>query len=119
MKTRTLIRTSVGLFAGGLFAAATLAGPGPQYWQQMEKIRAENAVKRKAEPSAVNCAGCKTTPIWSVNDRGPASKGAPGGRVVGSTHTCTGCTGSVVTENGKTKNGMTHAAACGSMQCCK
>jgi hypothetical protein len=121
MRTSTLTRTSLGIFASGLFVAAALAGPGPQYWQQMEKTRAENAGKRKAAaPTAVEtCEGCKTTPIWVVNDRGPAGKGAPGSRVAGYAHSCVSCAGSVVTENGKAKDGMTRAAACETMRCCK
>jgi hypothetical protein len=34
MKTRTLIRNSVGVLASGLFATAALAGPGPENWNQ-------------------------------------------------------------------------------------
>jgi hypothetical protein len=121
MKTRTLIRTSVGLFASGVFAAAVSAGPSPQYWHQMERIRAENAAKQKTDaPSkVVKCEGCNTNPIWTANDRTPAGKGAPGARVVGYTHSCARCTGAVVTEKGKAKDGMTRAAACEAMQCCK
>lgn len=120
MKTRTLIHTSIGIFATGVFAVAAFAGPGPQYWRQMEKARTENAAKEKANPPAANatCADCKTTPIWAPGDRGPAGKG-PLHRVIGTSHACAGCAGKIATENGKTKSDMTYRSDCAKLACCK
>ena len=119
MKTRTLIRTSLGILAGGFFAAAALAGPGPQYWNKTALKPADKPapVKMDEHPTG-KCDGCKTTPNWVVGDRGPAGKGV-GLRVAGYSHSCTGCVGKIVTENGKTKGDMKHAPGCATLICCK
>lgn len=126
MKTRSLIRTAAATLVSGFVAAATLAGPGPQYWQQTEKVRAEHVAKHKAEAPAKpaqhptnRCESCRTTPLWAANDRGPAGKGIPGTRVSGYSHSCSGCVGTNVTEYGKTKSEMKHAATCVTLGCCK
>lgn len=120
MKTRTLIRTSVGILASGLFAAAALAGPGPQYWNKSTPKPAEKPalVKMEEHPTG-KCDGCKTTRVWSINDRGPAGKGVPGARVSGNSHSCTGCMGKNAMENGKTKTDMKHSDGCAKLVCCK
>lgn len=116
MKTRI----SLTLLASSLLAAAALAGPGPQYWNKSAPAKlAEKptAVKMDEHPTG-KCDGCKTTPIWVISDRGPAGKGVPGVRLTGYAHSCTGCTGRTVTENGKVKPAMTHAAGCAKLACC-
>ncbi len=119
MKTRTLIRTSFGIIASGLLAAAALAGPGPQYWNKTTSKPAEKPapVKMDEHPTG-KCDGCKTTPIWVNGDRGPAGKGV-GLRVAGYSHSCKGCVGTLTTENGKTKADMKHAEGCAKLVCCR
>jgi hypothetical protein len=123
MKTtpRTLVQTSAGMLVAAIFAAAAVAGPGPQYWQQMDSFRTDKAAKQKTEPrpAAAKCEGCKSTPIWVANDRAPAGKGAPSVRAGGSEHSCSRCAGNVATQSGKVKDGMTRAAPCTAMACCK
>jgi hypothetical protein len=124
MKTRYLLTTSVAILASGLFTAATLAGPGPQYWNMMEKIRAENAAKARtpvtmeSHPSGT-CDGCKTSPIVVTSDRGPAGKGIYNSKIVGQRHTCTGCAGTITTEKGNPKTSMIYATGCATLACCK
>ena len=119
--TRTLMRTSLGLFTSGLFAAAALAGPPPQFWNRpAAKPAAQVDAPAKVEtPAPAKCDGCERTPIWVSNDRSPAGKGAPAARVVGSKHSCSRCTGVTTAQNGKVKNNMTHAAGCAALLCCK
>jgi hypothetical protein len=120
MKTRTLIRLSVGIVASGLFVAAALAGPGPQYWAKSPAKPAEKPAPPKMDEHPTGkCDGCKTTPIWVVSDRGPAGKGVPGARVTGYAHSCSGCGGKIAMENGKTKAEMKHSAGCTALVCCK
>jgi hypothetical protein len=119
MKTRTLLRTSVAIVAGSLFAAAAFAGPGPQFWNRTpaKPVEKPMPVKMNEHPTG-KCGGCKTSPNWVVGDRGPAGKGV-GLRVAGYTHSCTGCAGTSTTENGKTKTDMKHATGCATLVCCK
>ena len=117
---KTLIRLHVGILASGLFAAAAFAGPGPQYWSKSAPKLAENpALVKMDEHPTGKCDGCKKTPIWVISDRGPSGKGAPGARVTGYSHSCTGCDGKIVTENGKTKSDMKHSPGCATLVCCK
>ena len=120
MKTRTLIRTSMGVLASGVFAAAALAGPGPQYWNRpaAKPVQKPAPVKMDEHPTG-KCDGCKTTSIWAISDRGPAGKGVPGSRVTGYAHSCTGCVGKNSTENGTAKTDMQHGAGCAKLVCCK
>ena len=66
MKTqRTLIRSTLGIFVLGIFAAAALAGPDPQYWNRPASTSAKKPEAQKTEaPVAGKCAGCTTSPIW-------------------------------------------------------
>lgn len=116
MKTRI----TATLLASGFFVAAALAGPGPQYWNKSTPAKpAEKPVPVKMDEHPTGkCNGCKTTPIWVIGDRGPASKGV-GARVAGYSHSCNGCAGKVTTENGKTADGMKHATDCARLVCCK
>lgn len=119
MKTRTPLRTSVAIIASSLFAAAALAGPGPQYWNKTAPKPAEKPAPVKMDDHpAGKCGGCTTSRIWVVGDRGPAGKGV-GLRVAGYSHSCTGCTGAITTTGGKTKSDMKHAAGCATLACCK
>lgn len=114
MKTNTLLRTSMGILAGGFFAAVALAGPSPQYWN---RPAAKPAVVKANE--AAKCGGCQTTPIWTSTERAPAGKGAPAARITGYAHACNGCAGQIATNNGKTTTDMKHGAGCATMACCK
>ena len=120
MKTRTLIHASLGIVASGFFAAAMLAGPGPQYWNRPAPKPAEKpaAVAMNEHPTG-KCDSCKATPIVTVSDRGPAGKGIPGTRVTGYSHSCNGCVGRIAVETGQTKASMKHAAGCATLLCCK
>jgi hypothetical protein len=115
MKTRTLTRTSFGIIASSLIAAAALAGPGPQYWNRPAAMKADTV--KKDGPVPAKCDGCKTAPIWVMGDKAPAGKGV-GLHVVGKKHECSRCTGAVVTENGRVKSDMKHNTACGPLLCC-
>ena len=118
MKTRVIIRSTIGIVAGSLFAAVALAGPGAQYWNKTASKPTETPVPVKMEEHPTGkCTGCKTAPNWVVGDRGPAGKGV-GLRVVGYSHSCSGCTGTITTENGKTRADMKHAAGCATLACC-
>ena len=121
MTPRTLVQSSVGFLASGVFAAALLAGPGPQYWNRPAATAApkSEAASNTEALAAAKCDGCKTTPIWVVSERGPAGKGVPGTRVVGSQHACVRCVGVNTVEHGKAKNAMMPGAACGPLMCCK
>lgn len=92
MKTRTLIRTSVGIFASGLFTAAALAGPGPEYWRSPGKTDGNAAVTAAPiERAARACTDARlvtvtqTKPSWH-NGRGPLVT-----TEVGKTLECTSC----------------------------
>lgn len=117
MKTRI----SIAWLVSGIFAAAALAGPGPQSSSKSpppaKPVEKTAPVKMDEHPTG-KCTGCKTTPIWVIGDRGPGGKGV-GARVVGYTHTCTGCVGKNVTENGKTKADIKHSESCAALNCCK
>lgn len=113
-------RISIALLASGIFAVAAFAGPGPQHWNKSapaKPVEKPAPVKMDEHPTG-KCVGCKTTPIWVIGDRGPSSKGV-GARVAGYTHSCTGCVGKIVTENGKTTSDMKHSAGCAALACCK
>jgi hypothetical protein len=103
----------------GTLATASFAGPGPQYWIRPAKPSAPAAKSETPAPVATACAGCKTTNIVTVSDRGPAGKGVPGARIAGTKHECSLCSGSVSREDGKSSGTITHTAACGSIACCK
>jgi hypothetical protein len=77
MKTQTLIKPLLVLFAGGLFGAAALAGPGPQYWSNHGKSSAKPALTEVSSPRLLRACSdarlvsiAETKPAWS-NGRGP------------------------------------------------
>jgi len=117
---RTLLGTSATIFASGLFTAAALASPGPQYWNRLAvKPAPKPEASTKAEtPVAGKCDSCKTTPIWVAGDRSPAGKG-PFHQVIGKKHECGRCAGAVATARGAVKDTMKHNAGCGPLLCCK
>ena len=99
------------VLAAGLTSA--IAGPGPQYWQQQDKIRAENAAKaqaaqtaRPADPPAMACASCKTTKVEEFSAMNVSGKYAPHYTTIGSKHECASCGGAVATVRGRTTNDM-------------
>lgn len=114
---KTTLQTALGwgsvfaLVAG--FTSTAIAGPGPQYWTQMEKTRAENAAKAKAAASAAKaevatmaCASCKTTMVEEFSFTNVSGKIAPHYLRIGSKSECSACGGAVVTVRGKTTDEM-------------
>lgn len=101
------------VLAAGLTSAA-IAGLGPQYWQQQEQLRAQNAAKAKsaalvakpADASAMACASCKTTDVRDAKYVGPGGKGHYEWVTVGTKHSCSACGGAVTTVRGNTTNDM-------------
>jgi hypothetical protein len=121
---------SLSLLASALLASLALAGPSPQYWQQQEKIRAENAKARAAtvtpaQPAAMACASCKTTRVEEFSAINVSGKYAPHHTTVGSRHECAACVGVVVTVRNRTINDMkANCAVCAQARgvataCCK
>ena len=139
MKNPYVIKT-IGL--GSVLALAislstsVFAGPGPQYWAQMEQIRAENAAKAKAVTAAVvpaakpvaavptakstavvpaakpadtpamACAHCKTKVLEEFSFTNVSGKIAPHSTVIGKSHSCDGCSGIVTVARGKVTDEM-------------
>ena len=102
----------LALVAG--FSSLALAGPGPQYWQQQEKLRAENAAKTPAASpiakSAVNpamtCAHCKTSVVQEFSALNVSGKYTPHATTIGFRHECSSCGGAIATSRGTTTNEM-------------
>lgn len=116
MTTFTAPRTLAALVAAltlGTFAAVSLAGPGPQYWN-----KAPSATPA-AKTAPAGCASCTDTAQWKISDRGPSGQGVAGASLASRTHGCSSCSGTVVSSAQQTKDTMTRAAACGTMVCCK
>lgn len=104
MKNSRVVKSVLGL---GSVLALTLglgcsafAGPGPQFWQQQEKIRAENAAKKAATPAAkpadtpaMACPHCKTKVFEESSFTNVSGKIAPHSTVIGRRHYCDGCRG--------------------------
>ena len=117
MKTTTqkIIGWGSGLVLVAGLTASAVAGPGPQSWQQQEKLRAENAARAKAaaqpaksaDTPAMTCANCKTSDI--VQHRPSAAGGKVPARddKIGTKHTCSACDGAVTTVRDNTTNDMT------------
>lgn len=115
MKTSQLIRTlglgsALALIAG--ITNSAYAGPGPQYWQQMEQLRAANAARKaavktdSAKPAAMACAACKTSIVTEYSTRNVSGKFAPHFMPVGTKHECAACVGAITKVRGKTTNEM-------------
>ncbi len=116
MKTITLKVLGWGsalVLVAGLTSSA-IAGPGPQFWQQQDKIRAENAAKAKAaaqaakpaETPAMACANCKTTKVEEFSGTNGPGRFAPHYTVIGTKHECASCGGAVTTVRGNATNDM-------------
>ena len=117
---KTITKTILGwgsvlALVAGITSSAT-AGPGPQDWQQQEKIRAETAAKAKAAAAqaakpadipAMACADCKTEAIREYRSSQAGGKIAARFDAVGTKHTCSACGGAVTTVRGNTTNDMT------------
>jgi hypothetical protein len=105
---------SAYVLVAGLTSSA-VAGPGPQFWQQQEQLRAQNAAKAKAaaqaatptDASAMACAACKTIAVREFHAGNAGGKVPARDEVVESKHTCTACGGTVTTVHGKTTSDMT------------
>ena len=95
---------STGLLVSILLTGNASAGPGPQYWQQQEKLRAESAAKaadaERAQALMHRCSGAQTVAdtvmksSWH-NGRGPLTEVQIGTKTV--CHMCPVTT--VVTKN--------------------
>ncbi len=122
---RTFVRSSIAIFASGLFAAAALAGPSPHFMNRMAaKLVAKPAPVKMEEHPTGNCDRCKTARVRAVSDsrpagKGAASKGVRSARLAGYSHSCTGCVGKNTTRNGKAKANMKHSDGCAKLACCK
>lgn len=99
------------LIAG--FVTSAIAGPGPQYWQQQEQIRAANAKAKAAavaaQPKAIAvmaCGNCKTSVVEEFSALNVSGKYAPHYTPIGARHECASCGGAVATVRGKTTNDM-------------
>jgi hypothetical protein len=122
MKT-TLLKTTLASLALG--AAVAFAGPGPQFWQNVGKASAPTAhapVTKAVASAPAGCGGCKTAPVTEFSSTLPNGKGTPRWTVVGSKHTCGGCTGTIASIRGKVSDTMDRgsgACAASAMACCK
>lgn len=118
----TLLRSTKIIGSGSLlalalsFSASLYAGPSPQYWEMMEKIRAENKAKAvnavespsKADPVRMPCEACKTVTLRDSRWVGPAGKGRTEWFAIGAKHTCAHCGGEIKVVRGTTTNTMQH-----------
>ncbi len=136
MKALRVVKNSLGpgsvlaLIIG--LASSAFAGPGPQFWQQQEKIRAENAAKAKAaaptataatkpaDTPAMACPTCKTKNFVDVAPPNAANKFALRAVTAGTKHYCASCGGGAITVvQGKATDEMKRDhAACETMACC-
>lgn len=117
---------SVLALAMGLGSSA-FAGPGPQYWQQMEQIRAANAAKKTAaaqtqQPAAapaMACPSCKTKIHEEVVQPNVVDKTRPRVVKVGVRHYCDSCKGTITRVSGRVSDEMQrNHAACATTSCC-
>jgi hypothetical protein len=130
MKTTCFIRNALGLgtilaLAGSLGPSA-FAGPGPQYWQQMQLHQDQAtattsvAAPAKTAPNA-GCSKCETQVVQQFSAGNVSGKSAQHSSTVGAKHTCANCGGTITTINGKTSNQMMeNCPVCGktSPNCC-
>lgn len=116
---------SVLVLALGLGSWA-FAGPGPQFWQQQEKIRAENAAKSNAATTAtpaatpaMACPTCKTRIYEEPAVPNPADKTRPRPAKIGTRHYCDNCKGFITSLPGQVTDQMQRShAECTTAACC-
>ena len=120
MNLQKYIMKAVGagsIMALGLgLSASFYAGPSPDYWQTMEKMRTENKAKavntvdtsKAADPAPMSCEACKTVTLRDSKWVGPPSKSHPEWFTVGVKHTCAHCGGEIKVVRGTTTNSMQH-----------
>lgn len=117
---------SVLTLAVGLTSSA-LAGPSPQFWQQQEQIRAENAAKARAaapaakpiDTPAMACPTCKTKIYVDDASPNPIDRTRPRIAKIGTRHTCASCSGTVTLLHGLVTDEMKHNhATCPTISCC-
>ena len=96
------------------FAASSFAGPGPQYWQQQDRLRAEHVAKATpltpvatapAKP-AMACPHCKTKILEESSFTNVSGKIALRSTIIGRRHYCEGCSGFITLARGKVTDEM-------------
>jgi len=112
MKTKlnSLLTRGAMLTVAVALGSIAFAGPGSQYWQQQEKLRAENAAKAKAAAvakSVTPCSSCRTMPVLEFSSANVSGKYAPNFVAVGSKHECATCGGAITTVHDQTTSNMT------------
>ena len=148
MKNPYVIRTfGLGLALAISLSTSAIAGPGPQYWAQMEQIRAENAAnakaaKAKAAPAValpaakavaavptakpadtpgMTCPDCKTKVLEEFSFTNVSGKIAPHSTVIGKSHSCDRCSGVITKVWGRVTDKMNRTCpicAKGGPGCC-
>src|SRR4051794_29891381 len=97
--------TSVLALVAGL-TSATFAGPGPQFWRQQEKNRADHASKTPAAAPgntvAMACASCQTTEVIEFRSGSAGGKVASRYDKLATKHVCNACGGQTTTVHGNT-----------------
>lgn len=95
------------------FNSSAFAGPGPQYWQQQERLRAERAAQKqtaapteKTPAAAMTCTSCKTSLVTEYRPTNVSGKLAPGFTPVGSKHECAACGGAIKRVRGQVTDDM-------------
>lgn len=121
---RNLLRATVGIFVSGVFAAATLAGPGPDYWRHQGKAPG-TTTSTPAAPTPEGVAVCTDARLVSVtetkfiqaNGRGPMRSVEVGKKLV-----CTSCETPMIAMKPSGHNGrgaMAPVAIKGTHDCTK
>jgi hypothetical protein len=111
INSRSTLGRFLGLFLLLILAGSAYAGPGPQYWQQVQLHQDQStattsvAAPANTAPNA-GCSKCKTQVVQQFSTNNPSGKSAPHSTTVGKKHTCDNCGGTITTINGKTSNKM-------------
>ncbi len=95
MKTspRTLIQTSVGIVVSGLFAAAALGGPGPQYWNRPASapVSKPDPAPKTVAPAVRACTDSRVVSVTKTESILPNGRGPHRTFEVGKKLICTSC----------------------------
>jgi hypothetical protein len=92
MKTRHIIRISIGTFAIGVFALAARAGPGPQYWRDQANAGNKAAVSPpSAERAFRGCGDARLVTITETKSSWTNGRGPMLTTTVGQKLMCTAC----------------------------